>query len=74
MRLEINHHLLDLTCPSCSHVFGETVGKLKSNPTLPCPRCDLPMSIDAEGLRSAIADIEKRLMDLRKTLTIRIDV
>lgn len=74
MRLELNHHLLDLTCPHCAHRFEETIGKLKAGPTLSCPRCAKVFRVDADQLRTAAEDIEKRMVDLRKTLKIRIDL
>lgn len=59
---------IELTCPGCGHKFKERIGKLKTNPKLPCPSCRLEISIEADSLNAAVKKVDKSMADLRKTL------
>lgn len=60
---------IELTCPSCSHKFKERIGKVKTNPKLPCPACRTVITIEAKSLNTAVKQADKSMVDLRKTLS-----
>lgn len=68
MKSMLDSQCIDIPCPHCGHQLGETLGKLKTNPTLVCPSCKGSTEVDATDLRSKIAGIEKQLADLGKSL------
>ena len=58
---------IELTCPSCGHKFKERIGKLNTNPQLPCPACQSVITIEANSLNTAVKQVDKSMADLRKT-------
>jgi endogenous inhibitor of DNA gyrase (YacG/DUF329 family) len=68
MKLNIDSQAITLTCPACSKKISEKIGRLKNDPTLTCPGCGKPVSIDAAGLRKAMASAQKSLDDLGRSL------
>lgn len=59
---------IDLPCPHCQRKLSQTIGKIKTNPTLRCPNCGQTFSVDANQFRTEIAKVEKALADLGRTL------
>ena len=59
---------IELTCPNCGHKFSERLGKLKNSPTLACPGCQTPITIDASQLDATVKQVDKKLADFGKAL------
>lgn len=59
---------IELTCPHCSHKFSELIGKLKANPELTCGSCNGAIQISADGLNSALGEVDDSLADLGKAI------
>ena len=68
MTLNLDSQPIELTCPGCGKKFQEKIGRLKHNPTLPCPGCKTPIRIDANKLRKAIESIQKSADTLGRNL------
>ena len=61
MKLNLDSQAITLTCPACQKKFSETIGRLKRNPTIPCPGCREPITIKADQLRRALDSAQKSL-------------
>lgn len=59
----IDDFLQSITCPSCRKEFLETLGRLKHNPDIACPRCGVLLAIDAEQLARNITPAFKLLKE-----------
>lgn len=68
LNLDINKQAIDIPCPACKQKIPETIGRLKRDPKLICPKCKTPIQISAAQLRSAVDAIQKSLDSLRRTL------
>ena len=68
MKLDLDSRGIELTCPSCGQKFPEKIGRLKHNPTLPCPGCKTPIHIKADQLRRSIETVQKDLDTLGRNL------
>lgn len=68
MNMNFDSASIELTCPKCAHKFKERVGRLKNNPTLPCPKCRSAITIKAEGLRDGLKAAEKSIADFKASL------
>lgn len=55
-------------CPSCGKPVSEKLGRLKENPTLNCPHCHKPFTVDAKGLRDRLKSVDKAVADLTRTV------
>lgn len=69
MNFSLDNKRLDIPCPGCGHKISETVGKLKTNPTLVCPACKRPIAIKAEGLAAGLKQAEDAVADFKRTLS-----
>lgn len=67
MKSALDNEFADLTCPQCGHKFKERLGKLKANPTLACPGCQVAIPIEADKLRVSLQKVDKSLADLQRT-------
>lgn len=59
---------IELSCPKCGHKFSERLGKLKTNPQIPCGGCGVPIQIEADSLNTALGQVDESLADLRRTI------
>lgn len=68
MTINLDSTEIQLTCPKCAHQFKERIGRLKNDPTIPCPGCRTPITINADGLRNGIESAGKALADLKRSI------
>jgi hypothetical protein len=61
---------IDIPCPCCHYEFVETLGRLKSNPNVVCPKCYGSVDINFDGVETldeandVIAAFEKSIDDI----------
>lgn len=66
MKSLLDNSSIELTCPECSHKFKERLGKLKTNPTVPCPHCGTGIAVNADQLVPAMDKVDKAAADFLK--------
>jgi uncharacterized Zn finger protein len=59
---------IELSCPDCGHKFTERLGKLKTNPLIPCGGCGKNIQINAQGVDAELRKVDDSLADLRRTI------
>jgi len=69
MKNMIDSQSIEVPCPHCGHKLSETIGKLKTNSKLTCPKCKGTISIDANQMRGEIAKVEQALAKLQRSLS-----
>ena len=67
MKLNLDSHAIELTCPSCRGKFTHTLGQLKNKTKIACPRCHVDIALDQGDFRREIAKVEQSLAQLGKT-------
>ena len=55
-------------CPRCGKSLPQTIGYLKTNPTIECPRCGASTEIDAKDLARADREANEAVNDLTKSI------
>jgi transcription elongation factor Elf1 len=68
MKINLDSQVIELTCPHCGHKLQESIGKLKTNPTLICGKCQGRVKIDANNMRTEIAKVEESLSQMQRKL------
>lgn len=68
MKSMLDSQAIAIPCPNCGHKLSQTIGKLKTNPELTCPKCSNRFKVDATDMRREVAKVEKSLADLQRTL------
>jgi transcription elongation factor Elf1 len=58
----------NITCRHCGKKSRETIGALKTKTNITCRHCRGSFSLDASDLRREVAQAEKSLAQLRRTL------
>ena len=58
---------VEIPCPSCGHKTAKTVGWLKANHHFTC-RCGARIEIKDQGFTRGVADAERAMDDLRRSL------
>lgn len=58
----------EVACPHCKRKFSESLGKLKTNPTLKCPGCGQSINVRADNFKAGLAQSEKAIADFRKAV------
>ncbi len=69
MKLDVDPHKLEVSCPQCGHVITATVGRLKRDPGFLCPQCIHAFTVDAKALKKRILLLEKALEEKRRALS-----
>lgn len=67
MKLNIDEHTIDLTCPQCSNKFSESIGRLKNSPELTC-LCGCLIKVESSDLAAGIEDVQKRLDEFTRSI------
>lgn len=67
MKLTLDSHAIELTCPRCRGKFPHTLGQLNHKTDLDCPLCRTRTKLDQGNLRAEIAKIEQSLAQLGNT-------
>lgn len=57
---------IELSCPHCQRKLSQTIGKIKTNPTLRCPACGQDFRVNASQFKAQFAKVEKALADLTR--------
>jgi transcription elongation factor Elf1 len=68
MKNALDSATVELPCPHCGKKSAETIGALKTKTNLTCRHCRGSFSLDASDLRREVAQAEKSLTQLRRTL------
>jgi hypothetical protein len=60
MKINLDSQVIELTCPHCGHKLQESIGKLKTNPTLICGKCQGRVKIDVNNMsRRVFGSVEQ---------------
>lgn len=65
----LDNEKISFPCPDCRNKVTETIGKLKTNPTLTCNACRKDFTVNANELRVGIQGIEKAFADLQRAMS-----
>jgi len=57
-----------LKCLKCGNEFQEKVGRLETDPQIPCPACGVVTRYDAEELRAKMRGIDDALDEFRRKM------
>jgi uncharacterized Zn finger protein len=68
MKRMLDSQSIEIPCPNCSRKRSETIGKIKTNPTLRCVSCGKEFKVDARQFTTEFAKVEKALADLQRTI------
>jgi len=49
MALNFDSKELEISCPQCGHKFIERIGRLKGDPSIPCPGCGCIDQVRSQG-------------------------
>ena len=55
-------------CPKCKHEIKETVARLKQDPTITCPSCNVSINVKADNFRREMEKAEKAIDDFLRGL------
>lgn len=69
----IADNLVTITCADCHREFQEKMGRLKDDPEITCPHCETTIHIKADGLRASLDAIDKKLDNLRRKFSKRLE-
>ena len=66
----MDNEKIELPC-ECGHKVTETIGRLKRNPHLTCPRCRAKITVDLRELNKTIKRLEADLERISKTINFK---
>lgn len=73
MASDLNSAQIPIECPQCQHQTQQTIGRLRRNPQITCPRCSSAFRIDATDLDKKIRSIEREIAKtLQKTIKFKL--
>jgi uncharacterized Zn finger protein (UPF0148 family) len=55
--------------PGCAGKVKETIGRLRTSPTVRCPTCKTEFKVNAADLDRDLRSVQKRIDDLGRQLT-----
>lgn len=64
----ISNASIEIECPKCGHKFEQTIGRLKSDPEMPCPGCGTSIQFQAEGLRTALDEVDDATAKFKRNI------
>ena len=67
----LDAHKIDIPC-TCGHKIKTTLGKVKKNPKITCPRCNTVISCNTDQISRVTNDIDKKISNLSGTLNIKL--
>jgi uncharacterized C2H2 Zn-finger protein len=73
MKLSLDDQHIAMNCPQCGRGFDHEIGYLRRDPLLTCPHCSAPTRIDKNYFGRAVAQVERHLADIRKSISGKFD-
>lgn len=59
---------LTLPCGKCGHQFQEKVARLKTSPSIPCPKCGVVTHYNADDFRQKLGAVDNAVEELRRKI------
>jgi DNA-directed RNA polymerase subunit RPC12/RpoP len=71
LKMDLDNITRDIPCVNCGHQFNESLGRLKNDPNLTCPVCNVVTAVNAEVLLYSIKSAESYLKKLTTSKTVK---
>lgn len=71
MKLNLDSHVITMTCPQCHKQLKEKIGRLKRDKHITCPTCGR-ITVDTNQLRHIEESLNKELAKIPKTIKIKL--
>ena len=68
MNSHFDQEKVPFECPRCGNSLPQTIGHLKTNPTIECPGCGATTEVDARNLARADREANEAIDDVNKSI------